>query len=68
MASKKAVVFPPIDNIQTFKQILRLSLAKFADSHTIKKGHEELHELMTEHITNTDRMNAYWQSLSTESA
>lgn len=68
MAAKKGVVFPPIENIQAFKQVLRLSLAKFADNHTVKKAHEEIHELMTEHITNTDRMNAFWLQLSTESS
>lgn len=27
-----------------------------------------MHELMTEHITNTDRMNAFWSLLATESS
>lgn len=47
---------------------MRLSISKFSDNHTVKTAHDELHELMTEHITNTDRMNAFWQHLSMESS
>lgn len=36
-----------------------MALSKFGDNHTIKNAQEEVKELMTEHITNTDRMNAF---------
>lgn len=36
-----------------------MTLAKFQDSLTVKQASDELHELMTEHITNTDRMTAF---------
>lgn len=36
-----------------------MSLAKFNDPLTTKQASDEVHELMTEHITNTDRMNAF---------
>lgn len=36
-----------------------MSLTKFADPLTLKQGQDEVQELMTEHITNTDRMNAF---------
>ena len=31
----------------------------------VYKAHEEMKDLMTEHITNTDRMNAFLSALST---
>ena len=36
-----------------------MSLNKLGDPLTLKQGQDEIHELMTEHITNTDRMNAF---------
>ncbi len=36
-----------------------MSLAKFSDALTLKQGQDEVHELMTEHVTNTDRMNTF---------
>ena len=41
-----------------------MSLSKFGESHTIKIAHDEVRELMTEHVTNTDRMNAFLFALS----
>jgi hypothetical protein len=36
-----------------------MSLAKFQDNLTTKQASDEVHELMTEYITNTDRMTAF---------
>lgn len=36
-----------------------MSLSKLGEANTVKTGYEEIRELMTEHITNTDRMNAF---------
>ena len=36
-----------------------MSLSKFGDTQTLKQGYSEIKELMTEHITNTDRMNTF---------
>jgi hypothetical protein len=36
-----------------------MSLSKLSDPLTIKQANDEVHELMTEHITNTDRMNSF---------
>lgn len=36
-----------------------MSLSKLNDPQTIKTAQDEVKELMTEHITNTDRMNAF---------
>lgn len=41
-----------------------MSLSKFSDPHTSKIAHDEIRELMTEHITNTDRMNVFLLSIS----
>lgn len=41
-----------------------MSLAKFNDPLTAKQAHDEIHELMTEHVTNTDRMTTFLQMLS----
>jgi len=37
-----------------------MSLAKFSDQSTILTAQLEVKELMTEHITNTERMNAFF--------
>ncbi|CDW90612.1 microtubule-associated protein tortifolia1-like [Stylonychia lemnae] len=59
MTSSNSGIFPPIDNLQQFRQCLVMSLSKFGDPQTIKQAADEIRELMTEHITNTDRMNAF---------
>ena len=41
-----------------------MSLSKFGEPHTMRIAHDEVRELMTEHITNTDRMNAFLFALS----
>jgi len=41
-----------------------MTLSKLGESHTYKTAIEEIKELMTEHITNTDRMNAFLLALS----
>ena len=41
-----------------------MSLSKFGEPHTMRIAHDEVKELMTEHITNTDRMNSFLFSLS----
>ena len=41
-----------------------MSLSKFSDPHTSKIAHDEIRELMTEHITNTDIMNVFLLSIS----
>lgn len=57
-------MFPPIENVQQFRQFLVMSLSKLSEPHTVKIAHDEIKELMTEHITNTDRMNAFLYALS----
>lgn len=32
----------------------------------VSKAHEEIKDLMTEHITNTDRMNSYLAALASD--
>lgn len=44
-----------------------MTLAKFGDPLTIKQAQDEVNELMTDHITNTDRMNAFLFLLSEHS-
>jgi hypothetical protein len=41
-----------------------MTLAKLGDSHTQRSALDEVRELMTEHITNTDRMNAFLYMIS----
>jgi hypothetical protein len=41
-----------------------MSLSKLGDNNTLKSAHDEIRELMTEHITNTDRMNSFLLMLS----
>ena len=41
-----------------------MSLSKYSDPLTAKQAHDEVHELMTEHVTNTDRMNTFLHMLS----
>ena len=41
-----------------------MTLSKLRDPLTVSQAKEELHELMTEHIINTDRMNTFLAALS----
>lgn len=41
-----------------------LSLSKFSDSHTQQTAWDEVKELMTEHIVNTERMNTFLYLIS----
>ena len=61
--SKKGL-YSHISNNQEFRQCLLLSLSKFADNHTQMTAIEEMRELMTEHIINTDRMNTFLYTIS----
>ena len=56
--------FAPMENVNQFRQILLLTLAKFADPHTIKYASEEVREIMSEHVTNMERMNVFLYHLS----
>ena len=60
----RRAVFPQIDSIQQFRQCLLASLSKFGDSYTQKTAWDEVKELMTDHITNTDRMNLFLYTIS----
>ena len=53
-----------INTNQEFRQSLLQSLSKFADSHTQMTAWEEVKELMTEHIINTERMTTFLYLLS----
>jgi len=41
-------------------------LSKFQDFNLAAAAHEEMRDLMTEHITNSDRMNAFLSALAQE--
>lgn len=45
-----------------------MTLSKLRDPLTVPQAKEELHELMTEHIINTDRMNSFLTALSGQSS
>jgi hypothetical protein len=57
-------LFPEMETIGQFRQVLLMSLSKFADTDTTQTGHAEIRELMTVHITNTERMNCFLSSLA----
>ena len=59
-------MFPKIANLGQFKHHLHITLMKFAEMNMISKAHEEMRDLMSEHITNTDRMNALLSSLAND--
>ena len=61
--SKKGY-FPNIETNQEFRQWLLQSLSKFSDSHTQVTAWDEVKELMTEHIINTERMNTFLYLIS----
>lgn len=46
-----------ITTVNQFRQMILISLGKLRDQSTVKTANEELRELMTEHVTNADRMN-----------
>ena len=57
-------MFPPMENLQQFKHHLHITLTKFAEPNLVSKAHEEINDLMSEHVTNSDRMNAFLGALS----
>jgi hypothetical protein len=57
-------VFPKMENLQSFKNHLHVTLGKFTQPSLVAKAHEELSDLMSEHITNSDRMNAFLAALA----
>jgi hypothetical protein len=57
--SKKSYFPAQIETKHQFRQFLLSALSKFNNNYTIATATEELRELMTEHITNTDRMNTF---------
>ena len=57
-------VFPEIDSLNKFKHHLSNTLKKFQDPNLVNSAHEEIHDLMSEHITNSDRMNAFLSALA----
>lgn len=61
---QKVTVFPQIQSLQQFKHHLHLTLTKFQEQGMVFKAHEEMRDLMTEHITNSDRMNAFLGALA----
>lgn len=62
--SKKRGYHPNINTNQEFRQALLQSLSKFEDNHTQKTAWDEVKELMTEHIINTERMNTFLYLIS----
>ena len=65
-APRKVTCYPSIENMHQFKHCLHLTLTKFADTNMVEKAHEEMKDLMTEHITNTDRMNVFLTALASD--
>jgi len=61
--SKKGL-YSHIETNQEFRQCLLQSLSKFSDTHTQMTAVEEVKELMTEHIINTERMNTFLYTIS----
>lgn len=61
---KGYTLFPAIDSMAHFKHHLNMTLSKLRDPLTVPQAKEELNELMTEHVTNTDRMNTFLAALS----
>ena len=61
---KSYTLFPAIDSMAHFKHHLNMTLSKLRDPLTVPQAKEELNELMTEHVTNTDRMNTFLAALS----
>jgi hypothetical protein len=53
-----------IKNTQDFKNVVYQILAKFGDNSTLKYAMDEVKELMTEHITDSERMNIFIQYIS----
>lgn len=62
--SKQKGLYANINTNQEFRQCLLQSLSKFADSHTQQTAWDEVRELMTEHIINTDRMTTFLYLIS----
>ncbi|CAI2384369.1 unnamed protein product [Moneuplotes crassus] len=62
--SKKKGFYANINSNQEFRQALLQSLSKFEDNHTQKTAWNEVRELMTEHIINTERMNTFLYLIS----
>ena len=56
--------FPEIESTQQFRQLLLASLSKFIDTHTTQTASAEIKELMTQHITNTERMNTFLSTIA----
>lgn len=47
-----------------FRTLLLGALSKFNNIHTLKNANEEIREIMTEHITNQERMNTFLSCLA----
>jgi len=62
--SKHKGLYENVTTDQEFRQCLLKSLSKFADNHTQQTAWDEVKELMTEHIINTERMNAFLYLIS----
>jgi transcriptional regulator of heat shock response len=66
--NKKSYFPAHIETKHQFRQHLLSALSKFSNNYTTAKAVEELRELMTEHITNTDRMNTFLYQLNEQTA
>lgn len=62
--SKAKAAIGNINTNQEFRQCLLQSLSKFADNHTQQTAWDEVKELMTSHIINTERMNTFLYLIS----
>ena len=50
-------ILPPINSTNDYRSVLNQIISKFGDPSTVKYGQDEARELMTEHITDSERMN-----------
>jgi hypothetical protein len=48
---------PSFQNVNQFRQALLIALGKYKEISTQKTAQDEVRELMTEHVTNNERMN-----------
>ena len=56
-------ILQPIKNTQDFKNTVYQTLAKFGDNATLKYAMDEVKELMSEHINDSERLNLFIHSI-----
>lgn len=64
MTTKRSYISGNIATTQQFRHCLLAALSKYSSNHTTKTATEEMKELMTEHITNTERMNIFLSTVA----